>query len=67
MYCKLRFLMLKEHITINDLSKELSQNRNTISKKINGKAKFTLDEILTIRKVFFPQITLDELCKKEDC
>lgn len=67
MYSNLRVLMLKKHITIESLSKALKINRNTLSKKINGNAKFTLDEITQIRDMFFPDVTLDTLCVKEEC
>lgn len=67
MYSKLRLLMFKRHITMKDLSRALNVNRNTISKKVNGKAKFTFDEILQIRNLFFSDVMLDELGMKEEC
>lgn len=67
MYSELRLLMLKRHITMEDISKALKVHRNTISKKVNGKAKFALEEFLQIRNLFFPDVTLDALGVKEEC
>lgn len=52
---------------MEDISKALKVHRNTISKKVNGKAKFTLEEFLQIRNLFFPDVTLDALGVKEEC
>lgn len=64
MYSEIRLLMLKNKISMQDIGKELNLHRNTISQKINGKAEFTLDEMLKIRDKFFANATLDELSVK---
>ena len=65
MYTKLRILMLKNQITIKDLSIILNLNRNTTSHKINGKSSFTVEEFKTIQKEIFPNISLEILSSKE--
>ena len=65
MYTKLRALMFVRGVSITDLSKELNIDRNTVSDKIKGKGKFYVDEICIIRDKFFPDKTLDEICKMD--
>lgn len=65
MYVNLRVLMIKKHISLNEMSKTLKITRNTLSKKINGKAKFTLDEFLKIKAEFFPNVSIEVLSKKD--
>lgn len=65
MYCELLNQMFKNRVSIVDLSKELNLTRNTVSNKIRGRSKFSVDEMLIIRNKFFPNILLDTLCKKE--
>lgn len=64
MYSQLRLLMFKKRVTMANLGDALNLSRNTISRKISGKTKFTIDELLKIRDMFFPDVTLDELGEK---
>lgn len=64
MYSELRVLMLKNRISMLELSKLIGVSRNTISDKLNGKTKFTIEEITKIRDTYFPTISLDIICKK---
>lgn len=64
MYSELIILMSKNKVSIIDISKELNLRRETISNKIKGKSKFTIEEITKIRDKFFPEISLDKLCTK---
>ena len=64
MYFELRALMFIKGISISEVSKELKIDRNTVADKIKGKAKFSVDEICKIRDKFFPDKTLDEICKR---
>lgn len=64
MYFELRLLMMKENLSLLDLSKTLKISRDTLSKKISGQAKFYIDEICLIRDTYFPNKTIDEICKK---
>ena len=65
MYYELLNQMFKNRVSIMDLSKELKLTRNTVSNKIRGKAKFLVDEMITIKNKFFPDVLLDILCRKE--
>ncbi len=65
-YTKLRALMFVRGVSIADVSKILNIDRNTVSDKIKGKAKFYVNEICTIRDKFFPDKTLDEICKMDE-
>ncbi len=65
MYVNLRVLMIKNHISLNEMSKALKITRNTLSKKINGKAKFSLDEFLKIQAEFFSNVSIEVLSKKD--
>lgn len=64
MYSELRVLMLKNHISMLEMSRLIGVSRNTISDKLNGKTKFTIEEITKIRDTYFPTISLDIICKK---
>ena len=65
MYTKLRFLMLKNNISLKDIAILLNLSRNTVSRKVNGKAIFKLDEIIKIRNKFFPEVSLETLSEKD--
>ena len=61
MYYKIKALMRKNKITFTDVANCLNLTRDTVSKKIYGDAKFTVDEILTLKESFFPEVPLDVL------
>lgn len=65
MYTKLRILMIKNQVTIKELSEVLNLNRNTISNKIKGKSNFTIEEMKKIQLEIFPNISLEILSSKE--
>ena len=65
MYTKLRILMIKNQITIKDLSCVLNLSRNTISNKIRGKSRFSVEEFKTIQTRFFPNVSLEILSTKD--
>lgn len=64
MYSELVCLMFKNKVSITNISKALNLSRNSVADKIRGKAKFSVDEICKIRDKFFPDKTLDEICKR---
>ncbi len=66
MYYKIQSLMRKNKITYLSMANCLNLTRDTLSKKIYGKAKFTVDELLAIKENFFPDVSLDELVLRVD-
>lgn len=64
MYQNIRLLMLKNNISFEDIAEALNISRDTASKKINGKAHLSVDELLTIQKNFFTNYDLNFLVQK---
>lgn len=64
MYFKLIGEMFKSKITIRKLADFLGIDRNTMGKKLKGKAFLTVEEAQKIRDNFFPDIALDVLLQK---
>lgn len=56
---KIKALMTVRNIKRSDLAKELSISYNTLTKKLNGKREFSINEILKIKEVFNMDV---ELC-----
>ncbi|KGF11526.1 DNA-binding protein [Peptostreptococcus sp. MV1] len=61
MYFNLKQELKASQITQNQLSELLGVRGATISDKINGKSKFTVDEAFRIKKAFFPKYDLEYL------
>lgn len=51
--------------TTVDLADLLKKSRSTIEKRLTGRAAFELDEIIKVKKEWFPHATLDYLCSYE--
>lgn len=64
MYIKLKMKLVEKNISLEAAANVIGVHRNTFSAKIQGKTKFTIDELLKIRDTFFPDVTLDELAEK---
>ena len=47
-----------------DMAKALNISEKSVSNKMNGKSKFTLEEAAQIRNVFFPDIGIEFLFAK---
>ena len=60
-YPNLRAEMSRIGIKQGDIAKLLGVGEITVSKKMNGKSKFTIDEAFLIKKTFFPDFTIDYL------
>ena len=56
---KIKALMTVRNIKRSDLAKELGVSYNTLTKKLNGKREFSINEILKIKEVFDMDV---ELC-----
>lgn len=65
MYYKLKFGLIEMGVSIDEAAKTLGMHRNTLSAKINGKAKFYIEELCEIRNAYFPDKSLDELSEKK--
>lgn len=50
--------MARADITNGDIASYLGVHANTISNKINGKSKFSIEEAFKIKARFFPEIDL---------
>lgn len=57
----LRAEMSRIGIRQRDIAKLLGVSELTVSKKMNGKSSFTIDEAFLIQKTFFPNLSLDYL------
>lgn len=57
----LRAELSRNGIKQKDVAKLLGVSELTVSKKINGKTSFTIDEAFLIQKTFFPNFTVDYL------
>lgn len=57
----------EKSITYSQLAEAIGYKRYaTVSEKVNGKTKFTFDEALKIKNVFFPEYDLEYLFYSED-
>ncbi len=65
-YTQLRIAMLKKDITIKDISELLDLHRNSVSNKINGDARFSIEEAQKIRDTFFKKEPLEKLFQIDD-
>lgn len=65
MYFNLKMALAGAGVSVEEAAKLLGIHRNTFSAKINGKAKFYIEELYTIRDAYFPAKTLDELSEKK--
>lgn len=65
MYRVLRGEMVKKGITISKLARQLNVTEKTLRNKINGKTEFLWSEVLEIRKIVSPDVSLEELFKFE--
>lgn len=57
----LRAEMARIGIKQKDVAKLLGVSELTVSKKMNGKSSFTIDEAFLIKETFFPNFTVDYL------
>lgn len=60
-YPNLRAEMSRIGIKQADIAELLGIREVTVSKKMNGKSTFDIDEAFLIKKTFFPNLSLDYL------
>lgn len=56
--------MAAAKVTNEMLSEKLGVHRNTISNRLSGNGKFSIDEAFQIQKEFFPEIGIEYLFKQ---
>jgi transcriptional regulator with XRE-family HTH domain len=66
MYYNIRFEMLRKNISIEDIAQTLGVSRDTASRKLKGKAKLYVDELVAIRNSYFSDKSLDALIAKDN-
>lgn len=66
MYGNLIVAMKLKKVTIEDIAEYLRIHRNSVSNKINGNSKFTIEEAFGIHKKFFQDMNMEELFTKTD-
>lgn len=65
MFPNLRAEMARRNITTLGLSNECGIPNTTLSDKIKGKTKISLDEAIAIKKALGVEMSLEELFEKE--
>ena len=69
MYANLKGEIAKKGIQRSEMAKALGIHENSISNKINGKSRFTIEEAFQIKDTFFADspVGLRELFQCNDC
>lgn len=61
MFTNLNILMINNKVDIADIADELKTTERVICSRLSGATEFKLDEMLKIKKKFFPDYTLDQI------
>ncbi|GHV02584.1 hypothetical protein FACS1894211_14260 [Clostridia bacterium] len=61
MYCNIKLEMYKRGMTVEGMAQTLNVHRNTLARKLSGKSKMTLDDLVAIKAKCFAEIPLDVL------
>lgn len=61
MFRNLRAEMARQDVAFGDLAKTLKVRNATVSDKVNGKSRFYIDEAISIRDEFFPNLSIEYL------
>lgn len=64
-YENVRVEMGRKNISKLDISRSIGMNRDTLSRKLSGKAKLYLNEAFEIRNVVSPNMDVAELFKED--
>lgn len=65
MYANLKKELFAKNVTQVQLAKALGIGTNTLAKKMHGKTEFKASEMMTIKRDFFPEMTLEYLFNNE--
>ena len=66
MYYRLKFEISKRGYTIEKFASLLNISEKSLRNKINGDTEFTWPEVLEIRDLIDPDMSLEKLFEKED-
>jgi hypothetical protein len=61
MYENLIREMAVRKVSIEDIAQFLDKHRNTISNRLNGSGRFSIEDSFAIKKEFFPDLPLEYL------
>ncbi|MBU3205186.1 XRE family transcriptional regulator [Clostridium algidicarnis] len=64
MFSNLRAEMAREEITIGKIAEKVGVNRDTMGRKLSGKAPLYLNEAFVINRIFFPKENIQYLFKE---
>lgn len=64
-YENVRVEMSRNNISKLDISRSIGMNRDTLSRKLSGKAKLYLNEAFEIRNIVSPNMDVTELFKED--
>lgn len=65
-YLNLKAEMARKNVTIEEISDLLKIHRNSVSNKLNGKSKFSIDEAFSVQRAFFPDMETQYLFATEE-
>ncbi|HCT91668.1 MAG TPA: transcriptional regulator [Lachnospiraceae bacterium] len=66
MYSFLRGEMVKAHISVPMLAKQIGVSEKTIRNKLNGETDFTWPEAVTIRRIVNPNLSIEEMFRCDE-
>lgn len=65
MFPNLKAEMARRNIKVTDLASSIGVTPKTVYNRLSGRTEFTLSEMLTIKRRYFPDLTLDYLFNKD--
>lgn len=65
MFPNLKAEMARRNIKVKDLASSIGVAPKTVYNRLSGRTEFTLSEMLTIKRHYFPDLTLDYLFNKD--
>lgn len=66
MYPNLKAEMARRQVTANQLAQLLEVRPATVSDKMNGRYRFYYEEVLAIKRHFFPDLSIEYLFHREE-
>ena len=60
-YANLKAEMARREVTLRDLAAAAGKSERSVRDKVNGKRPLTLPELESVRRCFFPDLSLDYL------
>lgn len=66
MYPQVRAEMARKNLIMSDIASHLGITLQTVSAKLSGKSELTVKEACKIRDYLNPEMTLDDMFKRDD-